>query len=87
MPYIECDGTTYSRYDTSKYVQDCIEAERDSYTKAYQECSINPECLARREARKVTNNFLITAFIICIFVIMVLTLKVINGDGNDKRTT
>ena len=51
MPYINCNGETKSRYDTSQEVKDCIAQEEAAYKKAYDECTASVECLAEREAR------------------------------------
>ncbi len=51
MPYINCNGETKSRYDSSAEVKACIAAEEAAYKKAYDECTASVECLADREAR------------------------------------
>ena len=50
MPYISCDGRTYSRYDQSVYVQECIRKEKLMYELRELACSRDPVCRSEREA-------------------------------------
>jgi hypothetical protein len=53
MPYITCpDGKTYSRYDTSPYVCDCIRKERAYYDSLNSVCLQDPKCVAERKLDK-----------------------------------
>ena len=74
MPYINCNGTTYSRYDTSQIVVDCIK-EQDLYYRIQSElCSADPECAAARESKtnffigSLTVTFTITLVILIIYI-------------------
>ena len=58
MPYITCDdGHTYSRYDKSLYVKDCIQKENQRRDSLYRQCTLDPLCKHRREVAKNTFNF------------------------------
>lgn len=78
MPYITCpDGNVYSRYDQSTYVKWCICEENkfnDSINKQkeikYNECSLNPECLEKRNQ----SEFLNISIVMIIFIIFLLLL-------------
>lgn len=45
MPYLTCQGKTYSRYDTSLKVKECIKKEREEWLRQEQTCQANPVCL------------------------------------------
>jgi hypothetical protein len=54
MPYITCDdGHTYSRYDTSPYVCDCIKKERAYYDSLDRVCMQDPVCKAKNDNLKL----------------------------------
>lgn len=71
MPYINCDGQTYSRYDQSTYVKDCIKAERKERQEAHTLCMATPECKAIQEHR---NDVLIGGFSVLGLMILGLML-------------
>jgi hypothetical protein len=57
MPYIECkDGHTYSRYDSSPYVQDCIKEKALEKEMAHTECLADPVCKESMEFQNTCAN-------------------------------
>lgn len=75
MPYMTCNGRTVSRYDTSEEVGQCKKQEELVYTKQYELCSANPECLADREFR----NDVSTGFIVAIVLVLCALFLTLDG--------
>jgi hypothetical protein len=66
MPYITCpDGKTYSRYDQSEYVQNCICEQEAAEKKEFQECMQDPTC--KKEYEQHQQN-MTTLTIVCLSV-------------------
>lgn len=70
MPYIDCDGTTYSRYNTSQKVKDCIQHEKDMREKSYVECRADPVCAEQMDSKEVV----FAAGVVVIGVLIVLLI-------------
>lgn len=82
MPYIQCkDGRTYSRYDNSQYVKDCIECERKEYQLKYDSCTQDPACYAERLKSRhdfqVEISLVLTMFFIFFIIFFIMIYKLI----------
>jgi len=50
MPYITCpNGKTYSRYDQSPYVCDCIKKQEKYHDSLDAACLQDPKCIEKRQ--------------------------------------
>ena len=74
MPYINCDGQTYSRYDTSPYVQACIEKEMIAYQKAYDDCTNDPICYAEIIRNQHVFDYIMTGFLITFIIGLIIII-------------
>jgi uncharacterized membrane protein affecting hemolysin expression len=77
MPYITCqDGKTYSRYDNSTYVVECIRTEDSIAEAKFRECTLDPTCLKRRQERiEASDNFAICLLLIFIGIGVMLAIR------------
>lgn len=76
MPYITCkDGHTYSRYDISPYVKQCIKDEDQYYRQLEINCNKNPDCVKSRQQTQSCLLFLFTISLITIFFLLYRMIK------------
>ncbi len=77
MPYITCDGKTYSRYDTSPYVKECIAKEEKYYHELRVKCDKDPDCV---KDRKATDNLVFTIIFIGITLLGICLYKLFKSN-------
>lgn len=82
MPYITCkDGKTYSRYDQSPYVKQCICEEQKFYTEEKAKCDLDPECVKKRESQYDSIIFTLIFILIIIGVLLFTLIKDITNES------
>lgn len=76
MPYITCDdGRTYSRYDNTPYVCDCIKKERAFYDSLDRVCMQDPICRAKNENLKIGLEVVVGIIIALLIGSLIAALK------------
>ena len=80
MPYMQCNGRTVSRHNTTPEVEKCKLTEQTRNIEVYASCTADKECLADRESRDAHVEVVAWIGIVALSLVMIGLFKFLWDD-------